>query len=106
MNDPVDGEDQKADFVMDWRHTRPPYVANDHIQFHLMGEMKYDDGQADTCNQDPEYATYMAQEDKSFSQMVVTEAAAKCALTAISRSPIGWLTINEERLNKMFSMFP
>ena len=55
----------------------PPYVANDHIQFHLMGEMKYDDGQADTCNQDPEYATYMAQEDKSFSQMVVTEAAAK-----------------------------
>jgi hypothetical protein len=71
-----------------------------------MGEMKYDDGQADTCNHDPEEASYMSQEDKAFSQIVVTESAATCALTAMSRSPVGWLTINKERLNKMFIMFP
>jgi hypothetical protein len=42
--------------------------------------------------------------DDSFSQIVVSESAASCILNQISRSKIGTLDLNEERMNTLFGV--
>jgi len=73
-----------------------------------MGELQYADLHKDDCKWEPKYMPFMEPSGNSTtnSQIAVSENAATCSLNALARSPVGQLRFNEDRLNRMFEMFP
>jgi hypothetical protein len=96
-----------AQMNFDYRQVRKPYVGNGFIDFFSVGELEYtlDKKQGTFCDFSPKPMSFATQEDKQDNQVVVSETAAKCALINYFRAPISYVQIDQDRINKMLSVW-
>jgi len=76
-----------------------PYLGQGWMDTYFLGELTY---QGRGCPLEADYFDFM--DDQEFSQLVMSESAATCALSNIAQSNIGKLDFNEARLNQFFGV--
>jgi hypothetical protein len=72
-----------------------------------VGEIEYamDNRMGQFCDFAPEPMKWTTQEDKQDNQFVISETAARCAMINYSRAPISWVNVDQDRINKMLSIW-
>lgn len=76
-----------------------PFLGQGWMDSYFLGELTYN---GKGCALEADYFDFM--DDQEFSQLVISESAASCALSNIALSNIGKLDFNEKRLNQFFSV--
>lgn len=99
MPSPFHGQNTVANFELDYRQTVDPYLGEGWMDSYFLGEITYN---GEGCTLEADYFDFM--DDQEFSQLVISESAATCALNNIAKSPIGRLDFNEDRLNQFFAV--
>lgn len=92
------GQDGWDEFKFDYRNVWNPYIGDGYADFFFAGELlspKYE-GCEDMK------PSMMQFSNSDFSQLVVSEAAATCLMTTISKSKIGKYQINKDKLRILF----
>ena len=100
MPSPFLGQDNLGTFELDWRNTIDPVVKEGQIDMFFIGEVTSRMHQCGELN--PDQFDFMGTE--IMSQAVMSESAMTCALNTIAASNIGYVSLNEERLNQFFNV--
>lgn len=96
---PFKGQNTYDNFALDYRQTMDPFLGQGWMDSYFLGELTYN---GKGCALEADYFDFM--DDQEFSQLVISESAASCALGNIALSNIGKLDFNEARLNSFFSV--
>lgn len=87
------GQDTIAKFDFDFRNTWSPVIGDGYMDMFFLGELTYD---GSTCEIESDDMNFM--NGNTFSQLVVSESAATCALNSISNSPIGEIHLDSNKI--------
>lgn len=108
MKSPIISNDvTEALMNFDYRIVRAPFVGDGYIDLFFMGELEYalDNEQGKFCNFYPEAMTWATDYDRQDNQIAFSDNAVTCALNNFFRAPMSIVQIDEDRLNKMLSVF-
>lgn len=86
--------------TLDYRQTKAPYIGDGHIEFFYIGELYHNAGflsGMSKCDMTSDYMKFM--NHATFSQWVISEAAATCMANTFSASTIGHIHLNKVKLN-------
>ena len=86
---PYPGQNTEATFEFDFRNTKSPYIGDGYIDLFFLGEIIHPGHE---CTIEPDYMDFINSE--TFSQLVISESAAKCMANTIAASPIGVVHMN------------
>ena len=84
----------------DMRNVRSPYIGDGFMQLFYSGELAYKHLNNNKCKMDPKPMKF--HEHSTYSQWVVSDAAATCMANAFAESPIGMVKLNKEHIASMF----
>jgi len=99
MPSPFHGQDTSADFSLDYRQTIDPFIGDGWLDTYFLGELIWN-GDMMGCAYDHDFFDFM--DATTFSQLVISETAASCALNNIAKTPIGKLDFTEDKINQFF----
>merc|ERR1711990_1107830 len=89
LSSPFPGQSTHATFEFDFRNTRSPFIGDGYIDLYLLGEIIHPGHE---CTIEPDYMDFVNSE--TFSQLVISESAAKCMANTMAASPIGFIELD------------
>jgi hypothetical protein len=97
LHSPFPGQTTAANYEFDFRNTMSPYIGEGYIDLFFLGEIIHPGHE---CNIEPDYMNFVNSE--TFSQLVVSESAAKCMANTMAASPIGFIHLNTHTMRELF----
>mmetsp|Transcript_18526 Transcript_18526/g.28449 ORF Transcript_18526/g.28449 Transcript_18526/m.28449 type:complete len:402 (+) Transcript_18526:203-1408(+) len=98
LESPFKGQNTAAPFTIDMRSTSSPIINSGFMDAFFVGEFLYE---GNSCALDNDYMGFDEYNSK-FSQIVVSESWASCALENFGLSPIGKIILDTTRANQLF----
>lgn len=106
----IRGQTTQGSFTLDFKNTHDPWVSNGYADFRFVGELLADTtgGKALLQNHtpcddfSPKYLSWYG--DHIESQLVISSAAASCAMESISKTPIGKFHLDKKTLSQAFGL--
>ena len=97
LHSPFPGQTTSANYEFDFRNTMSPYIGEGYIDLFFLGEIIHPGHE---CTIEPDYMNFVNSE--TFSQLVVSESAAKCMANTMAASPIGFIHLNTHTMRELF----
>jgi hypothetical protein len=88
---PFIGQTTSGDFIFDYRNVYSPVINEGYADFYFAGEILH--GETAICDLEHDYMNF-ANTDV-YSQLVVSESAATCAMNNFANSPIGKISLDK-----------
>lgn len=106
----IKGQHSVGNFTLDFKNTHDPWVSEGYADFRFVGELLADtkSGQAiiqkhDACEDfSPKFLGWYGSHIES--QLVISSAAASCAMESISKTPIGKFHLNRKTLAELIGI--
>ena len=97
LKSPYPGQNTEATFEFDFRNTKSPFIGDGYIDLFFLGEIIHPGHE---CTIEPDFMDFINSE--TFSQLVISESAAKCMANTIAASPIGITHMNTQTMRALF----
>lgn len=98
LKSPLLGQTTQGHFVFDYRNVYSPVLYGGYADFFFAGELLH----GDFASCDLEHDNMDFANSATYSQLVISESAATCALNSLALSPIGLIQLDATKLNQLF----